>query len=457
MRTLAVFLVCVALSFAEEIASLRSLFAAVQKSEPLRASVWLIEKEKAKKDSLESAFFPKVGASVGLERTNQPSVFQSYRTLTLGLQAEWNLFDGFRSTFAKEAQESLVASSIENEESTRQKLYLQVIEHYYGYFKAKSLLQALAAQQHELEANLARLERFYENGLSGLDALEALRAQIAQNAYQRNSAILLAQTHSENLEWLTQKPFADILSPKSESRTNPCELPDTMPVPSFSFSQIALPLLQDSSNVQTESVLLLKPSPLAELRAFDQQLNALHARIGAYNYLPKVDVFARAGYYNFDKFYIPKLPTLPFALTIDDSELHGVQATIGLQITFPLFDTFALQKEREAARYEYLSAQSQYHHKLRYQDHQIKIAQNSLENARQKITWTKTQAKSARIAYCYAQKKFQTGLISHTEYLTSLATDVAARASFEESFLDYEMAKAQMIFASGGKLEDFIQ
>ncbi len=455
MRTLAVFLVCVALSFAEEIASLRSLFVAVQKSEPLRASAWLIEKEKAKKDSLGSAFFPKIGASVGLEQTNQPSVFQSYRTLTLGLQAEWNLFDGFRSTLAKEAQESLVASSIEDEESTRQKLYLQVIEHYYGYFKAKSLLQALTAQQHELEGNLARLERFYENGLSGLDALEALRAQIAQNAYQRNSAILLAQTHSENLEWLTQKPFADLLASKSESRTNPCELPDTTPAPSFSFSQIVLPL-QDLGT-QTESVLLLKPSPLAELRAFDQQLNALHARIGGYNYLPKVDVFARAGYYNFDKFYIPKLPTLPFALTIDDSELHGVQATIGLQITFPLFDTFALQKEREAARYEYLSAQSQYHHQLRYQEHKIKIAQNSLENARQKITWTKTQAKSARIAYCYAQKKFQTGLISHTEYLTSLATDVAARASFEESFLDYEIAKAQMIFASGGKLEDFVE
>ncbi|MBD5167431.1 MAG: TolC family protein [Helicobacter sp.] len=457
MRALVIFIFCIALSFAEETASLRSLFAAVQKSEPLRASVWLVEKERAKKDSLKAAFFPKIGASVGAEQTNQPSVFQAYRTLTLGLQAEWNLFDGFRSTLAKEAQESLLASSVENEESTRQKLYLQVIEHYYGYFKAKSLLQALAAQQHELEANLARLERFYENGLSGLDALEALRAQIAQNAYQRNSAILLAQTHSENLEWLTQKPFADVVSPSQQSHSNPCELPDTAPMPSFHFSQIALPLLHDSPSAQAESMLLLTPSPSAELRAFDKQLDALHARIGAYNYLPKVDVFARAGYYHFDKFYIPKLPTLPFALTIDDSELHGVQATIGLQVVFPLFDTFAVQKEREAARYEYLSAQSQYQHQLRYQSHQVKIAQNALENARQKITWTKTQAKSARIAYCYAQKKFQTGLISHTEYLTSLATDVAARASFEESFLDYEMAKAQMIFASGGKLEDFIQ
>lgn len=455
MRALTIFIFCIALSCAEEIASLRSLFAAVQKSAPLQASMWLVEKEKAKKDSLKAAFFPKIGATVGAEQTNQPPVFQAYRTLTLGLQAEWNLFDGFRSTLAKEAQESLLASSIENEESTRQKLYLQIIEHYYGYFKAKSLLQALAAQQHELEANLARLERFYENGLSGLDALEALRAQIAQNAYQRNSAVLLAQTHSENLEWLTQKPFADVVSPSSQSRPNPCELPDTTPMPSFSFSQIALPL-GDSPNVQAES-LLLTTSPLAELRAFDKQLDALHARIDAYNYLPKVDVFARAGYYHFDKFYIPKLPTLPFALAIDDSELHGVQATIGLQVVFPLFDTFAVQKEREAARYEYMSAQSQYQHQLRYQSHQVKIAQNALENARQKITWTKTQAKSARIAYCYAQKKFQTGLISHTEYLTSLATDVAARASFEESFLDYEMAKAQMIFANGAKLEDFIQ
>lgn len=451
VRVLAIVL-CVSLSLAAEqnIASLRSLFAAIQKSDALQAFTWLIEKEKAKAAAQRSDFFPKIGAELGVEKTNQPQVFKAYRTLSAGLAAEWNLFDGFRSTSAKDAQELLVANSFENEETMRQKLYLQVVEHYYGFFKALSLLHVLNAQNRELEANFARLERFYENGLSGLDALEGLRAQIAQNAYQRNSALLLAQTHSENLEWLTQKPFADSVPQNLGTDENLCESHELRP--SFKTSHIALPLLENQHENRTETSLLLVPEPPT-----DFHVRALYARISAYNYLPKVDIVAHAGYFNFDKFYIPKLPTLPFALAIDDSELHGMQATIGLRVAFPLFDSFAIQKQREAARYEYLSAQSQLSSQKRQQDHQIRIAQNALKNAQQKIEWTKTQAKSARIAYCYAQKKFQTGLISHTEYLTSLATDVAARASFEESFLDYEIAKAQMIFASGGKLEDFIQ
>lgn len=435
-------------------ATLSSLFRAIKHSDSIKAARWRVNKEQSTKAALESEYLPKVGASIGIGTINQPFLFEPYRKFGASIEAEWNLFDGLRSRIANKAQDAIIQSRIDDEESTLQKLYYQASQDYYGYFKALSLLKALNAQQQELQANIERLEKFYVNGLVAADALEAIRSQIAQNAYQRNSTELLAKTHAHNLEWLSQEPFADIEIETLTDSIDMCLMPDTTPMQTLKTSTFATPRLPTDLSSHDVSYSVITPQPPAELRAFNKHVDALQAQINAYNYLPKIDLFAKIEYFNFDKLYIPDLPlTIP----ITDSDLRGTQATVGLKIAFPIFSGFALIHQREAARYDYLSAKSQYAHQKREIEYKLNIATQALKNAQQKITWTQTQAKSARIAYCYAQKKFQSGLISHTEYLSSLALELQARSSFEESFLDYELAKIQMIFIAGGKLEDFIQ
>lgn len=450
--------------------SLKDIIQSAQKNNLIRSAIYARERESAKKQALYGAFLPQVGVSLQYEDTNQPFLFQPYKTSVAGIEASWSIFNGFKTLSSFKAQSSLLQGAVEAEEDTRQKVFLQLIEEYYSYLKSLADLRILKAQEGELVANLQRLESLYQNELVALDALEAIKAQKAQNAYQINGAMLQAQIHKEQIELLSHSDFVDLheefLSIQKEfSRQDGliCQREGVVLEDRSGISHIKTPkiygenglsFLDSSTALSENSFVVLEPKPTHSLKAAEQSVIALEQSIDTHTYLPQLNAFVRYAYYKYDSLYIPPIP-LP--LNIASEDLKGTQMTFGFSLSFPLFDTLSTLRQKEAARYEFLSAKTKLDYQKDQQNRQIKIAHNAMQNAREKIQWATLRAQSAKTSYCYAKQKFDSGLISHIEYLASLSNELSARAMVSQSYFDYEISKARLVFASGASLEEFIE
>ena len=342
--------------------------------------------------------------------TNEHSL---YNTQAANARFKLNLFDGLATLNGVREKNATYLANLSDEEYTRQSIYLQVLQQYYGYFDNLSRLISLEKKLEQIRADVMRVERLYKQGLSPIDNLESLKAQASLSEYQIADARVSVEQNKLMLEYLTN-----------------------LKVEALSYERVELPelKLQDRGDV-------------VSLR---EQINAQIYKNKQLHYYPTIDL-NNTFTYNIQK------PSFAANNPAFSSLFPDMQNVLSITITMKLLDTIGLAFQKQYLKAGQLANEKLLAYKKMEQAKDEELYRKTLEIAKKKIKSAQDNLKSANIAYANIKKKYDANLITFTDYLQALSTKFDAESTFNQSLNNYEIQKANYIFYSGQKIKDFIK
>lgn len=370
-------------------------------------------------------FLPTLDGAYQYQDTDNPSM--RLKAHTSSAKANWEIFSGFKTYNKVREKGSLYRASIEDKEHTKDQLFLNIIEQYYGYFTNRAQLLSLEQKRTQLESNIKRVERLYNAGLTTIDDVESLRAEVLATEHE------LANIKME----IEKNKFMLSLLSNTE-------------VEALERKTIKTPLFKLDENRH-------------DLNMLNFQAQSAKYQARQINYLPIVSVS--------DTYVINSDITKNGSLAFKDLPL-GMSANDMLpmiQRSFPLnqnqimisatihLDALTIYRQNEAARLGYMKSLKELAYKKEEQKKDERMYRKSLEIAVAKIKASEAALRSANIAFDNVAKKYDAQILNFTDYLQSLTKKVEAEATYNQALNNYEMQKAYYIYYSGQDLAQHIE
>lgn len=370
-------------------------------------------------------FLPTLDGAYQYQDTDNPSM--RLKAHTSSAKANWEIFSGFKTYNKVREKGSLYRASIEDKEHTKDQLFLNIIEQYYGYFTNRAQLLSLEQKRTQLESNIKRVERLYNAGLTTIDDVESLRAEVLATEHE------LANIKME----IEKNKFMLSLLSNTE-------------VEALERKSIKTPLFKLDENRH-------------DLNMLNFQAQSAKYQARQINYLPIISVS--------DTYVINSDIGKPGAITMKDSNMNmpGFDMTDILRRQFPLnqnqimisatihLDALTIYRQNEAARLGYMKSLKELAYKKEEQKKDERMYRKSLEIAVAKIKASEAALRSANIAFDNVAKKYDAQILNFTDYLQSLTKKVEAEATYNQALNNYEMQKAYYIYYSGQDLAQHIE
>ena len=370
-------------------------------------------------------FLPTLDGAYQYQDTDNPSM--RLKAHTSSAKANWEIFSGFKTYNKVREKGSLYRASIEDKEHTKDQLFLNIIEQYYGYFTNRAQLLSLEQKRTQLESNIKRVERLYNGGLTTIDDVESLRAEVLATEHE------LANIKME----IEKNKFMLSLLSNTE-------------VEALERKTIKTPLFKLDENRH-------------DLNMLNFQAQSAKYQARQINYLPIVSVS--------DTYVINSDIGKPGAITMKDPSMNlpGFNITDMLRRQFPLnqnqimisatihLDALTIYRQNEAARLGHMKSLKELAYKKEEQKKDERMYRKSLEIAVAKIKASEAALRSANIAFDNVAKKYDAQILNFTDYLQSLTKKVEAEATYNQALNNYEMQKAYYIYYSGQDLAQHIE
>lgn len=363
------------------------------------------------------AFLPSLNVDYAYQNNHMGSgsTYLNYNTQAADAKFTWNLFNGFATLNAIREKNADYFASMADEEYTRQNIYLQVVQEYYGYFDNVSSLISLQEKLKQIQSDLSRVQKLYNQGLTTIDNLESLRAQAAQSEYNIEDTKLSLEQNRLMLQYLTN-----------------------IKVEALVYDRL-----------QTPSLELKERSDIASLQ---YQIQSQTYQIKQLHYYPTVDV-SNTFTYSIQKRPLNNMSAMGSFATIFNPTVQNIAA---VTVTWKIVDTISTTVQRQYTRVAQLASEKQLQYKKLEQKKDEELYRKTLEIAKRKIESARASLKSADIAFVSIKKKYDANLINFTDYLQALSTKFDAEATFNQSLNNYELQKANYIFYSGQKIKDYL-
>lgn len=405
--------------------TLAELLEGAKKNYNLEAKELAILQAQAVNRAAYGEFLPTLDGAYQYQDTDNPSM--RLKAHTSSAKANWEIFSGFKTYNKVREKGSLYRASIEDKEHTKDQLFLNIIEQYYGYFTNRAQLLSLEQKRTQLESNIKRVERLYNAGLTTIDDVESLRAEVL----------------------VTEHEIANI---KMEIEKNKfmLSLLSNTEVEALERKTIKTPLFKLDENRH-------------DLNMLNFQAQSAKYQARQINYLPIVSVS--------DTYVINSDITKNGSLAFKDLP-PGMSANDMLpmiQRSFPLnqnqimisatihLDALTIYRQNEAARLAYMKSLKELAYKKEEQKKDERMYRKSLEIAVAKIKASEAALRSANIAFDNVAKKYDAQILNFTDYLQSLTKKVEAEATYNQALNNYEMQKAYYIYYSGQDLAQHIE
>lgn len=410
---------------------LRDLLGGADNNYSLQAQMLQAESNKKIASVAKAAFLPRFDVDYGyqhnyktIDNMMQFGNFGNYQTQAANARFSLDLFSGFSTINMIREKNATYRSSVADVEYTKQSIYLQVIQQYYSYFNNLSQLLSLKRQLDQVRADLVRIQKLYDSGLSTIDDLESLRSQVSSSEYQIADMRLSVEQNILMLKYLTNIDFDGL---KREDLTTPA--------------------LKD--NLDRQDIISLK-----------EQINALKYQNKQQHYYPIVTL---SDTYTW-QIQKPEYVTNPSKFGSDPSMASFYQRmfptyanTIGLSVTLRVFDDIGVSFQKQALRLSQLAQEKQLAYKQAEKTKDEMLYRKTLEVARSKILSAEASLKSANISFDNVRKKYNNQLVNFTDYLRALSTKYNAEATYNQALNNYELQKANYIFYSGQQIQEYIK
>jgi len=392
--------------------SLKSLLDYATENSDLVISKTFTQKAKASEvESRESAYFPTIDAGAFYQSLDEKTPMQAGDVYSGFAKVSFDIYDGGKkSALLSQSENEYKASSFDSE-STKKSLSLQIVQ---DFFNIKSLKATLASREEarkSLLEQLTRMQRFYAAKVATSDDVDRLQAAYDTNIYEMESIKFQIISAKKSLELKVGKNIGTLDDSKfKEFKEQTKELIDSVK---------SLMALQDALVDGAESV------------------DSVY-----YPQLKIEDTFSIYGYERSDALH-PQ--------GVDN------QNKLLLSLNMRLFDYGTVAKSKQAIMINSQALNTQVSYYKKEQAMRYDLALSAIDTNHIKIKSSQSALVAATSAFKTISKKYDAGIVDNVVYLDALTSQTEAKALYETSINDLEIAYAAYYYYAGKNIEEFLQ
>lgn len=372
-----------------------------------------IESTKEEYKSVQNSYLPEVKLGANYQRTNKETSSVPDNRTTVQGSVDYIIYDGGKKYDTFDSYEATIKSQNNSLQNQKNELALEVTNYYYEYLSLEAQKEAKIKEIEQLRAQYNRLKRFLDAGTTTEDEVQKIISRGESANVDLHEIELDIQTIIHNLEYVVGRSVT----------------------------------IQKGSIVEeyTSNEKKLR----SDIKALEFELESLLATAKGVKsgYLPDLtfnDTYAKNDL-NYKKG--------AFEGNSDDYD----QNIASLNMSWKIFDFGATSREYQAAYKKYLSLKSQYEYEKNKADVDLKLALKAYTIGKLKIKSAQAGLKAANSAYDVIKSKYQNGLVDNVAYLEALSEKYDAQSVLKMAQYDLEVKKANIIYYSGEKLEEFVK
>ncbi len=379
----------------------------------INASEQNLESVKDEYKSVKSGYLPSLdlGGKYGIAEKETQSLAKKAGSVNASLN--YTLYDGGKKSDVYDGYESTIKSGEESLESLKNQISLTVTNYYFNYLSLVAQKEAKLKEIEQLNSQLERLNRFLNAGTTTEDEVQKIVSSVENANVNLQEIELEIVTILHNLEYITGSKV-DITS-----GSNIKELEEL------------------SKNAERFDIKSLE---------YDVQTKLSNAKAQKSGYLPTITLDNTYSYYdnNFDnKLY--------------ESNALDHQNVASANLSWNIFSFGETKYKYESAYKSYLASKLNYEYEKNKANVDLQLAIRAYEISKSKIKSAEANLKAAESAYEVIKSKFENGLVDNVAYLQSLSEKFDAVSQLKTSINDLEIKKANIIYNSGKKLEEYIK
>ena len=370
-----------------------------------------IESTKDSYESVKNSYMPKFNLGAGYSNNNYETSGYPRNSAKVEGSVDYTLYDGGKKDNIYDSYEASIKKEGESLEDLKNQIAIQVTNYYYNYLSYVAQKEVKLQEIEQLEAQYVRLKKFLDAGTVTEDEVQKIISNIQTAKVALHEIDLNIETINHNLEYVIGKTVSIEKGSKIDE--------------------------YDSTQNKLR----------ADIKAIEFQLESLKADAKA----------TKSG----------NLPNVAFNNTYSHNELEYDDSSYStkdynrnmasLNLTWNVFDFDSTNKAYESAYKKYLSLKSQFEYEKNKANVDLKLALRAYEIAKQKIESAKAGLDAANGAYKTIKAKYEAGLIDNVSYLEALTDKYSAQSVLKVAYNDLELKKANIIYYSGEKLEEYVK
>lgn len=362
-----------------------------------------------------SSYFPTIDLGAFYKRDDSPTPLRPRDMYSGFAKFGVDIYDGGKkSAEIKSAKKELESSSFDKK-AMKKDIALSISKDFFTIKSLQAELRARLEAQKALKAQLNRIEQFFKVKLATKDSVDRLKSAYDTNIYDMQSIKF------------------QILSLKKSLELKVGEKIDTLDNSSFKK--------MDSTDYE---ILDSIKSAIAKKSSIKENSKIIESI-----YYPNIRLEDKYSLYAYDK-------EDPIAKLFDANPLSN-QNTLLLTLNFRLFDYGELRKQKEAVLLDAQALNAQILYKNKEQKIEYDLAKSRIETTKLKILSAKSSLIAAKSAYASVEEKYKNGIVDYVVYLDALSKKTSAKATYESSLNDLEIAYAIYYYYSGKNIEEFIK
>ena len=361
--------------------------------------------------SVKSGYLPSLDVGAGHSITDNETASLAKNSSKAYASLNYVLYDGGKKSDIYDSYESTIKSADESVLALKNEIALNVINYYYDYLSNISKKEAKIKEIEQLDSQLQRLSRFLDAGTTTEDEVQKIISRLENAKVVLQEIELNMQTIVHNLEYITGQEV-NIQSGSSISEFKNDNEKD---------------LRFDLKSIE-----------------FDLQTKLANSRSEKSAYLPTITLDNTYTYYdnNYEGNYS------------NDLEHQNI---LSANLKWNLF-SFGKTKYKYESKYkEYLSEKSKFEYEKNKADTDLKLALKAYDISKLKIKSAEANVKAADATFYVIKSKYENGLIDNVAFLESLSEKSDALSQLKTSQNELEIKKANIIYHSGKKLQEYIK
>lgn len=361
--------------------------------------------------SVKSSYLPSLDVGAGHSITDNETASLAKNSSKAYASLNYVLYDGGKKSDIYDSYEATIKSADESVLALKNEIALNVINYYYDYLSNISKKEAKIKEIEQLDSQLQRLSRFLDAGTTTEDEVQKIISRLENAKVVLQEIELNMQTIVHNLEYITGQEV-NIQSGSSISEFKNDNEKD---------------LRFDLKSIE-----------------FDLQTKLANSRSEKSAYLPTITLDNTYTYYdnNYEGNYS------------NDLEHQNI---LSANLKWNLF-SFGKTKYKYESKYkEYLSEKSKFEYEKNKADTDLKLALKAYDISKLKIKSAEANVKAADATFDVIKSKYENGLIDNVAFLESLSEKSDALSQLKTSQNELEIKKANIIYHSGKKLQEYIK
>ncbi|WP_373036697.1 TolC family protein [Sulfurimonas sp.] len=392
--------------------SLKSLLDYASQKSDLVVSKTLTQKAKASEvDSRESAYYPTIDAGAFYQSLDERTLLQAGDVYSGYAKVSFDIYDGGKKSALLSKSENEYKASSFDSEYTKKSLSLQIVQDFFNIKSLKATLVSREEARKSLQEQLTRMQRFFEAKVATKDDVDRLQAAYDTNIYEMESIKLQILSAKKSLELKVGKSIETLDDSKF-----------------IEFAKHDIELIDSVKSLMAQKDALVDGA---------ESVDSI--------YYPQLKIEDTYSVYGYER--------------SDASHPEGVdnQNRLLLSLNMRLFDKGSVAKSKEAIMINSQALNVQVSYFKKEQAMRYDLALSAIETSNIKIKSARSALVAATSAFKTISKKYDAGIVDNVVYLDALSSQTEAKALYEKSMNDLEIAYAAYYYYAGKNIEEFLQ